>query len=70
MKNKGAYILFFAVVVALQILVLNHISVSVYAAPVVYAVLIVMMPLETSQFAMLMVGLALGLSMDATMLHP
>ena len=47
MKNKGAYILFFAVVVALQILVLNHISVSVYAAPVVYAVLIVMMPLET-----------------------
>ena len=67
MKNKGAYILFFAVVVALQILVLNHISVSVYAAPVVYAVLRVMMPLETSQFAMLRVGLALGLSMDATM---
>ncbi len=67
MNNKGAYILFFAVVAMLQIFLLNNVTVSVYVAPVIYIVCIIMMPLETSQLVMLLTGLGLGAVMDATM---
>lgn len=67
MNSKVAYILFFAVVAVLQIFLLNNLSVSVYVAPVIYAVCIIMMPLETSQIAMLALGVALGAVMDITM---
>lgn len=67
MNSKVAYILFFAVVAVLQIFLLNNLSVSVYVAPVIYAVCIIMMPLETSQIAMLALGFMLGAVMDITM---
>ena len=67
MNNKGIYILFFAVVAVLQIFLLNNVTVSAYVAPVIYIVCIILMPLETSQLAMLMTGLALGVVMDLTM---
>ena len=67
MNNKGAYILFFVVIAVLQIFLLNNVTVSVYVAPVIYIACIIMMPLETSQLAMLMTGLVLGVVMDLTM---
>ncbi len=67
MNSKAAYILFFAVVAVLQIFLLNNLSVSVYVAPVIYAVCIIMMPLETPQIVMLVIGAALGALMDVTM---
>ena len=56
MNNRGAYILFFAVVAMLQIFLLNNLTVSVRFAPMVYVVCLVMLPLEM-----------LGVLMDVTM---
>lgn len=67
MNSKAAYILFFAVVAVLQIFLLNNLSVSVYVAPVIYAVCIIMLPLETPQIVMLVIGALLGALMDVTM---
>ncbi len=67
MNNRGAYILFFAVVAMLQIFLLNNLTVSVRFAPMVYVVCIIMLPLEISQMRILLVGLLLGVLMDVTM---
>ncbi len=66
-SNKGAYIMFFAVVAMLQIFLLNNLTISTRFAPMVYAVCLVMLPLEISQMRILLVGLLLGMLMDATM---
>ncbi len=55
------------VVLFVQVLVLNNLSISPLVAPMVYIVLIVMMPIESSQLKMLSAGLLLGVLMDITM---
>lgn len=55
------------VVLFVQIFVLNNLSISPLVAPMVYVVLLVMMPIESSQWKMLGVGLLLGVLMDITM---
>ena len=55
------------VVLFVQIFVLNNLSISPIVAPMVYVVLLVMMPIESSQWKMLGVGLLLGVLMDITM---
>ena len=55
------------VVLFVQIFVLNNLSISPLVAPMVYVVLLVMMPIESSQWKMLCVGLLLGVLMDITM---
>ena len=55
------------VVLFVQVFVLNNLSISPLVAPMVYVVLILMMPIESSQWKMLGVGLLLGVVMDITM---
>ena len=55
------------VVLFVQIFVLNNLSISPLVAPMVYVVLLVMMPIESSQWKMLGAGLLLGVLMDITM---
>ncbi len=55
------------VVLFAQILVLNNLSITPLVAPMVYIVLIVMMPIDSSQWKMLGAGLLLGVLMDITM---
>ena len=62
-----SYILFFAVVLLLQVLLLNGMVVSPYVAPLIYIACIAAMPLDTSQIVMLAAGTALGVLMDTAM---
>ena len=61
------YTMLTLVVLFVQVFVLNNLSISPLVAPMVYIVLIVMMPIESSQWKMLGVGLLLGIVMDITM---
>lgn len=61
------YTMLTLVVLFVQVFVLNNLSISPLVAPMVYIVLIVMMPIESSQWKMLGVGLLLGILMDITM---
>ena len=66
MRNR-AYILLLVVVVVLQGLVLNNLAITPLVAPMVYIVLLIFLPIETSQWKMLGAGLALGVVMDVMM---
>lgn len=66
MRARG-YIMLTLVVLFVQILILNNLSITPLIAPMVYIVLIVMMPIESSQWKMLGAGLLLGVLMDITM---
>ena len=61
------YTMLILVVLFVQVFVLNNLSISPLVAPMVYIVLLLMMPIESSQWKMLGVGLLLGLAMDLTM---
>ena len=61
------YTMLTLVVLFVQVFVLNNLSISPLVAPMVYIILIVMMPIESSQWKMLGVGLLLGVAMDVTM---
>ena len=62
-----AYIMLTLVVLFVQVIVLNNLSVSPLVAPMVYIVLILLMPIDSSQWKMLGAGLLLGVLMDITM---
>ena len=61
------YIMLTMVVLFVQVFVLNNLSISPLVAPMVYIVLILMLPIEFSQWKMLGIGLLLGVLMDITM---
>ncbi len=61
------YTMLTLVVLFVQVFVLNNLSISPLVAPMVYILLIVMMPIESSQWKMLGIGLLLGVLMDITM---
>ena len=65
--RAGVYTMLTFVVLFVQVFVLNNLSISPLVAPMVYVVLILMMPIESSQWKMLGVGLLLGVVMDITM---
>lgn len=54
----------FLFLVAIQVLVLNHIQWSGYFNPYVYILFILMLPLETPRWLLLLLGLATGLTID------
>ena len=54
-------------VLFVQVFVLNNLAISPLVAPMVYVVLILLMPIESSQWKMLVAGLLLGVVMDVTM---
>ena len=66
MKLKG-FLLLTLVVLFVQVFVLNNLSASPLVAPMVYIVLIVLLPIEFSLWKMLCIGLAWGVLMDLTM---
>ncbi len=61
------YSVLFVAVTLLQILFFNNLSVSVSLSPLVYIVFILLLPLQSSHFALLMSGLVMGLVMDWSM---
>lgn len=61
------YIALFLTATLSQIFIFDNLSPSVYIAPLVYIVFIVMLPVESTQIVMLASGVALGFVMDATM---
>lgn len=61
------YLILTFVVLFVQVFVLNNLSISPLVAPMVYITLILLMPIESSQWKMLFAGLALGALMDLTM---
>lgn len=62
-----AYTILILAVLFVQVFVLNNLSISPLVVPMVYIVIIVMMPIEASQWKMLFAGLLLGVLMDITM---
>lgn len=67
MKNLSQYILFIAVVLIVQIVLLNNLTFSTYVAPLAYIVILIMLPLGISPGKMFIAGLTLGAVMDITM---
>ena len=61
------YTMLTLVVLFVQVFVLNNLSISPLVAPMVYIVILLMMPIEFSQWKMLGAGLLLGVLMDLTM---
>ncbi len=61
------YIMLTLVVLFVQVFVLNNLPISPLVAPMVYIVILLMMPIEFSQWKMLGAGLLLGVLMDLTM---
>lgn len=55
------------VVLFVQVFVLNNLSISPLVAPMVYIILLLLMPIESSQWKMLGAGLLLGVLIDLTM---
>lgn len=68
--RTGVYTVLTLVVLFVQVFVLNNLSISPLVAPMVYIILILLMPIESSQWKMLCVGLLLGILMDITMGTP
>ncbi len=67
MSRKLPYIVLFLTAVLLQILIFDQLSASIYFAPLVYVLFLVLMPVESSQIVMLSTGVALGVVMDCVM---
>lgn len=67
MMRWQGLLLFSFVVLLLQMVLLNNLALSPYVAPMVYIAIIAMLPVETSQWKMLGIGLLLGVLMDLTM---
>ncbi len=61
------YVSLFLVAALSQIFIFDALSVSVFLAPLVYVVFIVLLPIETSRILMLAAGVATGYVMDMAM---
>lgn len=57
-------ILRFFVLVGIQVLILNHVQFSGYINPYLYVLFILMLPFNTPNWLVLILGFALGLSVD------
>lgn len=64
-NNLLKYSVIFAVAVLLQVLVLNHILIFRMISPFFYLIFLLLLPFDTPRAALLLLGFALGLSVDA-----
>lgn len=64
MIDKLKYILYFIVLLLVQTLILDQICVSVYVNAFVYILFIMMLPIETNKYLVLLLGLLMGLCVD------
>ena len=61
------YTLLFVVVVLMQVFLFDNLLVSIYLNPLIYIAFILLLPLDTPQWVMLALGLAMGTTMDYVM---
>jgi rod shape-determining protein MreD len=66
-KDVGKYFVYFALLVLLQIFVLNNIQLSGYINPMIYILFILLLPFEISGWLLLLLGFATGLTIDMFM---
>ena len=59
------YGLIFLLVVLLQGLVVNNLELNVYFHPMIYPIMILILPFETNSFVSMTIALVLGLAIDA-----
>ena len=64
MIEKLKYILYFVVLLLVQTLILDQICVSVYVNAFVYILFMMMLPIDTNKYLVLLLGLAMGLCVD------
>ena len=66
MRLKG-YLMLTALVLFVQVFVLNNLTITPLVAPMVYITVLLLLPIEYSQWKMLIAGALLGFVMDVTM---
>lgn len=64
-SNWVKYILIFALVVLIQGLVVNNIQLNEYFNPMIYPIMMLMLPFEMNVLLSMLVAIILGLSVDA-----
>ena len=64
MNKTVLQIIRFVVLVLFQVLVINHIRLGGYVHPYIYLVFIMLLPFSTPKWQLLVLGFALGLSVD------
>ena len=64
MNKTALQISRFVVLVLLQVLVINHIRLGGYVHPYIYMIFIMLLPFSTPKWQLLVLGFALGLTVD------
>ncbi len=64
MNKTALQIIRFVVLVLLQVLVINHIRLGGYVHPYIYLIFIMLLPFSTPKWQLLILGFALGLTID------
>jgi len=64
MNKTALQIIRFVVLVLLQVLVINHIRLGGYVHPYIYLIFIMLLPFSTPKWQLLVLGFALGLTVD------
>lgn len=66
-KEGVKYLLYFLLLILLQVFVLNNIQLNGYINPMIYILFILILPFEISGWMLLMLGFITGLTMDMFM---
>ncbi len=64
MNKTALQIIRFVVLVLFQVLVINHIRLGGYVHPYIYLIFVMLLPLSTPKWQLLVLGFVLGLSVD------
>ena len=65
MHRTLAYTIFFIVLVLLQAFLFDNLNLSIYIYPLVYTAFIILLPIQTPRIAVLLLGFAIGVAVDA-----
>ncbi len=66
MKNSWVqFVIYFFLIILVQGLVINNIQIGVYFYPMVYIMIILMLPFEMNIFIILLISIVLGIGVDA-----
>jgi len=66
-KTLGKYLGYFALLILLQVFVFNNIQLSSYINPMIYILVILLLPFEISGWLLLVLGFITGLTIDMFM---
>lgn len=67
MYRTFPYIMLLALTLIVQVFLLDNLAISIYFAPMIYLAFLLLLPLDTSHFKLLLAGLATGWLIDYTM---